>query len=247
MSKLIGKDLRVLLDGYNISGDENALTIDANVDEVEATGFGDQAHNFALGLYAPTTQVNGYFNPATNANHDRLKALLGSNTGGVLSAQVGQGTNPAIGDPAWGMLYVESKYNVSGTPPAMIATQASFAARGSTKAAAWGNVLQVGITTSNTTITTNTGVNNGAASANGGVAILHLLGAMTTGTAAIVVEHSTDDVTYVTLATFAADGSAVLGESQTVAAGTAVRQYTRARHTLGASADIKYAVTFWRA
>ena len=245
MSKLIGKDLKLILDGYDISGDENALTLDEMADELDSTAFGDSAHNFTLGLYQATTGINGYFNPATNRNHDRLKSLLGSNTGGVFSAFMGQGASPAIGDPAWGIIYVESKYSVNGSPPAMIATQAMLAGRGSARVANWGAVLKNGIATTNTS-STNAAVNNTAASANGGSGMLHVLGAMTTGTAVIVIEHSTDDITYVTLVTFTVDGSAIAGEVQNVAAGAAVRQYVRARHTLSTTATITYAAMFWR-
>lgn len=83
------------------------------------------------------------------------------------------------------------------------------------------------------TNTTGTAVDNGAGTTNGGVAHLHVTDASgTSPTLDAVVEHSTNNSTWSTLATFA-QATGVTGERVTVAAGTTVHRYVRAKSTLG--------------
>lgn len=79
--------------------------------------------------------------------------------------------------------------------------------------------------------TSSASVNNLASSAYGCALFLQYFG-RTSGTATILVEHATDNATWVTLATFAKAGDATPGaERKTVAVATTIRQYARVTTT----------------
>jgi len=76
--------------------------------------------------------------------------------------------------------------------------------------------------------TDGTSVDNGAATSNGGVAHLHTTAFSGLTSNSVVIEHSTDNAAWVTLAT-SASITATGSERITVAAGTTVRRYMRVR------------------
>ena len=124
MSKLVGKDLKIRInDGTtfrDLSNEIDSVTISDGLDEVEVTGFTDQAHNFILGLYSGDMSLTGFVNTAANKSHATLTTLIGQNTGHAIEVTVGQGAAATTGDPRWGgvsgVSYVISKYDISPTP-----------------------------------------------------------------------------------------------------------------------------------
>ena len=124
MSKLVGKDNRLRVhDGTtfrDLSNEIDSVTIDDGFDEVEVTGFTDQAHNFILGLYSGDITIAGFFNSAANKSHAVWSALVGSNTSHTVEDTLGQGAAATTGDPRWGgvsgVAYLVSKYSLNPTP-----------------------------------------------------------------------------------------------------------------------------------
>ena len=88
-------------------------------------------------------------------------------------------------------------------------------------------------------------VNNGGATANGGVATLHLTAYSGLTSAIVKIQHSTDNSTWVDLVTFAT-ATAVTSQRVLVAAGTAVRQYLRATIDVTGTGSATYVVAFAR-
>ena len=97
------------------------------------------------------------------------------------------------------------------------------------------------------TNTTGSAVDNAAGTSNGGVAHLHVTAASgTSPTLDTVVEHSTNNSTWSTLATFAQATNAS-SQRVVVAAGTTVHRYVRAKSTLaGTNPSFTIAVAFAR-
>lgn len=124
MSKLIGKDIKFRVnDGTtfrDLSNETDSITIDDGLDEIEFTGFTDQAHNFGLGLFSGDLTASGFFNAAANKSHATFTTLLGQNTGHAFEVTVGQGAAATTGDPRWGgvggVSYVVSKYSLNPSP-----------------------------------------------------------------------------------------------------------------------------------
>ena len=96
--------------------------------------------------------------------------------------------------------------------------------------------------------TTGTSTDNAAASTNGGIGQLHVNANTWNAAANAKIQHSSDNVTFVDLVTFATVATTVkTSERIEVAAGTTVNRYLRAVITLTAGAGaITYQITFAR-
>ena len=90
-----------------------------------------------------------------------------------------------------------------------------------------------------------TSVDDAASSANGGVAHLHVTAFSGFTSDTITIEHSTNNSTWATLATFTA-ATAATSQRLTVAAGTTVNRYLRVVDTVVGSGSCTRIVTFAR-
>ena len=96
-----------------------------------------------------------------------------------------------------------------------------------------------------TTSSQETAVDNSASSANGGVAHLHVTAFSGFTGVAVIVEHSTDNSSFSTLGSFTS-ATGVTSERITIAAGTTVNRYVRAKWTVTGSGSITFHVAFAR-
>lgn len=96
-----------------------------------------------------------------------------------------------------------------------------------------------------TTSSQETAVDNSASSANGGVAHLHVTAFSGFTGVAVIVEHSTDNSSFSTLGSFTS-ATGVTAERITIAAGTTVNRYVRAKWTVTGSGSITFNVSFAR-
>jgi hypothetical protein len=96
------------------------------------------------------------------------------------------------------------------------------------------------------TIDTNgTSVDNGASTANGGVAHLHVTAYSGLTSNSVIVEHSTNDSIWTTLGTFASV-TGVTSERLVIAPGTTVNRYLRIRDDVTGAGSCTRAVAFAR-
>lgn len=96
-----------------------------------------------------------------------------------------------------------------------------------------------------TTDTNGTAIDNGAATSNGGVVHLHVTAFSGLTSDSVVVEHSTDNSSWVTLDTFTSV-TGVTSERRVIAAGTTVRRYMRIRDDVTGTGSITRMVAFSR-
>ena len=104
MTKLAGDHVQVLVDGYELTGDHNRVSIPDTRDLYDVTAFGDAVHRFIPGRRTVTLEHAGYM----NADDSPLApGAEGRAVAGMVSVLLGQNTAPAgrrpglqPGDPA---------------------------------------------------------------------------------------------------------------------------------------------------
>jgi hypothetical protein len=197
---------------------------------LDVTAFADAVHNFILGQRTMSIDHAGYLNAAAARSHPVLKA---NTLDGIMSVLLGQNAAPVVGDPVYSLPTLQSKYGSTPEFNKYVPFAAMFANKGGL--GGWGVALTPPVSFTNTT--NGTAVNNGAASANGGAAFLHVLQAAASDTYTIIVEGSATGAfagEQTTLATFTLNGSQ-LGSERVAIAGT-IPQYTRFKATRTGSA-----------
>src|SRR5258708_413590 len=237
-----GKNVKVLVAGYDRTGDSNKLMMNDSRNIHDVTAFGDGVHKFIVGPRVVALSHAGYLNSAAAASHPVLKSAA---VQGVVSALLGQNANPAVGDPAFSLYAQQGQYTSAEEFAEYVPFSAAFANAGSL--GGWGVALAVPVTFTNTS--NGTGVNNGAASTSGGTAFLHVLQAAARDTYSIIVQGSPTGAfagEQTTLVTFSLNAS-VLGSDYKALSGT-IPQYTRWKATRTGSAGntVKIAVTLVR-
>lgn len=79
MAKFHGRNVRVYIDGFDISGYTNSLSVDQTADIVDVSSFGDSKKNYVVGLYDSKVMHDGFFDDTpTVGGHAVLSARLGS-------------------------------------------------------------------------------------------------------------------------------------------------------------------------
>ena len=109
MAKLAGDHVQVLVDGYELTGDLNRVSIPDTRDLYDVTAFGDAVHQFIPGRRTVALEHAGYMNADEARSHPVLKA---SSVAGIVSVLLGQNTDPAAGDPAYSLAIRQGKYSV---------------------------------------------------------------------------------------------------------------------------------------
>lgn len=239
---LAGDHVQVLVGGFELTGDHNRITVDDKRNMYDVSAFGDAVHTFIPGKRLTNLDHAGYLNSAVARSHPVLKA---NDLNGIVSVLLGQNAAPVVGDPAYSLQVIQGKYGSIPEVGKYIPFRALFANRGDL--GGWGVVLSPPMSFTNTS--SGSGVNNGAASSQGGAAFLHILQAAASDTYTIIIEGSTTGSfagEQTTLATFTLNAS-VLGSERVVIAGT-IPQYTRWKATRTGSAGntVKIAVNLVR-
>lgn len=227
---------RLLVGGVNLSGDMRSIGrmgAEYTVDDI--TGW-QLTREFLPGL--PTVSVNDVavmFNnnptgigPVEAGSYPTLSPMSDQ----LVSAYFGIGGVPSIGVPAFSAALLTSMFQVSPSIGSIVEARAQFDGGSSIAqdGKVWGQALAVGTELSATG--SQASVDNGASSANGWVAFLHIpqtAGAIGSNTWSFFIEHGTNDSTWATLTTFTANGSAITSERKT-ATGT-VNRYVRFSYT----------------
>lgn len=79
MSKFHGRNVRVYIDGFDISGYTNSLSVEQTADIVDVAGFGDSNKNYVVGLYDSKVMHDGFFEDTpTTGGHAVIAPRLGS-------------------------------------------------------------------------------------------------------------------------------------------------------------------------
>jgi hypothetical protein len=218
-----GKNTVVLFDKYNLSEYFNSVTATAMAEAVETTTFGSANKTYAIGMKDGSISLEGLWAGDTDGVDEVLEAAVASNTKKIITV----GSEGAVlGRRAKLINTDETSYEISSAVADMVSITAEAQASG-TVGGFDGGVLLAANQALTATVA-NTGVDNAAATTNGGVAHLHVTTNTRNGAITVKVQHSSNNSTWADLVTFSATTSATTtSERIEVAAGTSVLRYVR--------------------
>lgn len=230
-----GSATDVYVGGYDLTGYLNAVTMAGQADVAETTTFGNTAKTYIPGLKDGTVQAEGYFDGVADAVDQVLAAALGAAT--VNWTVMPQGDT--VGSPAKGFSTVGTSYEVeSPVDGATTITAEGQSVVGMEKG------LVAHALAARTANGTGTALDNSTSSASGGAGYLHVTAFSGFSGVVVLLEHSTDNVTYATLGTFATVDAA--RDNERIAFTGTVNRYVRAKWTVTGSGSITFHVTFVR-
>lgn len=228
---------RLLCNGYNLSGDMRSIgEMGVRFEQADATGWSDDVKQsladvgevLMTGVTALMNNTPTATGPTPAGAH---QALTGA-TSFINSFFLGIRAAPAVGDPSFAAVFEKGSLSVSGDVGQTVLLSADF--RGTAILPQSINVWGVALATGAALAATGSGgsVDNGASSSGGYIAVLHLTqtaAAMASNNWVFKIEHSANDSTWATLATFAAGGGAITAE-RLEGSGT-VNRYVRFTYT----------------
>ena len=232
-----GREQRVLVDQYDISGYLTDVKASKDVEMYDTTTLTATAKGYQPGLKNGKLSMSYLWDQAAGASDPVLQAALGSASGQVVS-------------------YFPAGYSVIGNRVELFSSRlTTFEAgggvadlvKGSSELMSDGDMdggVVLSPLTSRTATANYASVDNLAATANGGVGHLHIIAEV--GTVYVVkIQDSADDSSFADLITFTSIG--VVGAERIVlAAGSAVRRYLRAILSTLTGTSVTFAAAFAR-
>ena len=229
MAVVTGVTLKVLINKYDVTGYFRSLSTVGERSMYDTTVFGSTSKTVVPGMNAGTIDLGGLFEAITTVNApDNVFTEIEAAATVPLVSVYPEGWT--LGNRVYLLQAHEAKHDIGAQVDALIVNTASFTCNDGFD---YGVSLHA-LSAETSFPFTGTVVNNGAASANGGVAFLHVT-AIAGGAPNVVykIQHSVDGSTsWADLVTFA--GVTIAGSQRiVVAAGTTVRQYLRITITEG--------------
>lgn len=240
-----GSSAVLLVNGFALTGFAKSAVVTATQEALDKTVFGLAAKAKVPGLKHATFSAETFFDDtSTTGSWDVLRGLYSGQAPGVPApATISFFPNGATVGAQAEMIYantmkLDQKIVVSDLTMATIDTEAE---QDAADAGASLHALSAEVGTVN-----GTAVDNGAATANGGVGTLHVTAIAGAAPSVVIkIQHSTDNSTWVDLITYAAATAANTSQRTEVAAGTTIRRYRRIVCTFGGTTtSITFAVAF---
>lgn len=231
-----GKDAVILLDDFDLSAYLTEANPARDRNLPECTTFGKQSRTYVKGLKGGKLSLSGFYDGASGASQAEFDAAFDAAGGQVVThGPVGL----AIGAIVRMLLAKMSTHGVTEGVDQVVATSAEFVADGGIDAGRSLHPLSSEGATGNSA-----SVDNGAASANGGVAHYHVTANTRNANVDHKIQHSVDDGVWADLVTFTTVGAGLTAQQRVeVAAGTTVNRYLREVHTLAAGTGAVTAAT----
>lgn len=240
MAFIHGKSAVVLQNEFNLSTYFNDISISRSIETAETTAFGASAKAYIVGLIDGTLSLSGMFDGSANAIDAEMTDVLGVNAGAVISASVSGVTT--IGTRMISTTGKLTSYEVTAPVGDVVSANAEFQADDGI-----GNAVSLAALGAITTTTTGTSVDNGASSANGGFATLHVTANTMNNSTVCKVQHSADNSTWADLQTFTSVATTIVtAERIKVANSTTVNRYLRAVATPAGAGSFTYHINFAR-
>lgn len=223
MAFVTGQKSRILVDTFHLSTVLDKFDSTDDIVILEKTVFTSPAREYLAGITGSEVTGSGFIDTAASSGH--LTLLDGWKTADK-PVTIGY-PGFAVATPVQILSSGVSQFKVSAAADGIAAFDFSASTNG---------LLDYGVSlhdlAAETDTANGTAVNGGAATANGGIGSLHVVGALTTVTAVdFKIQHSVNGSTsWADLVTFTTATGAT-SEQIVVAAGTTVRQYTRVAWT----------------
>lgn len=236
-----GKVSRLLLDTLMYSGFLKEIENGVEVDLADTTTFATTGgHSWTPGLHGGSLSLQGFLDNATVAgsqNPTAVAALGAADTSVITSAPAGL----AVGSPVSMLAAREQNYNVNSPVAEAVQFQTSWQSDGTVD----GGVSLLDPATAisgGVGDVLGTNVDNGASSANGAAAHLHVTANTRNGNTTVIVQHSVDNSVWVDLITFTVVGTGLTSSQRATVAGT-VNRHLRSKVTkAGTTGSITLAV-----
>ena len=243
MARMHGKDVRVYLGVRDVSGDLNSVDITASADTHDVTTFGAEYIAYDPGLGSWEASIEGFYQTNSGGSvtsiERQFEAMLGSDTTGASVLSVYDDDADAVGDS--GILCSEAILTSHGQPISVSdIVKITGKLQGNGRPGLLARLLHV--LGADSTSTNSASVDNGASSANGGRANLHVTAVSGTG-GTIKVQHSADNSTWVDLVTFTASTAA---SCQSSAVTGTVNRYLRCVSTINSTSSVTFVTGFAR-
>lgn len=233
-----GKNTVVLYNGANLTRYFNEASISNSVETAETTAFGDDAKTYITGLKDGTISLSGMFDGTAGAVDQILSGVIGASTPDVVTVCPDGGVD---GRRVYFCTARETSYEVTAPVSDVVTANSEVQ---STEGITPGYLL--GILSSVSASGQGTAVDNGSATSNGGVAVLHVTANTRDGASTFKVQHSADNVSFVDLVTFSSVAASATSGEQVSVTGT-VNQYVRSAYTPGGSSgSVTYTMAFGR-
>jgi hypothetical protein len=238
-----GKNTKVLVNAFDLSSYFNDVTVAASVETAETTTFGATGNSktYVTGLNDATVTTSGLFDGATGAIDETIGTILSSDAD--VNFTIAQDGGMTLGARCVSGQAIETKYDITSPVSDVVSLSCDFQVDAEASRA----VILAPLSTVSAT-GTSTSVDNGAATSNGGTAVLHVPANTRNGTIGVKIQHSSDNSTFVDLVTFTTVSTATTtSERIVVAVATTVNRYLRMSYTVaGSTGSATIAATFGR-
>lgn len=205
MAFLHGKTTGVAFEEFNLTSILRESSVSSNVEVADTTAFGDDSKNFIVGHRDGTVSLSGLYDSAS-VGEDEVFNRLGVNDNGHVLVQSSMTLNAAPGVRVQFGKGEISSYEVTSPLTDVTAVSIEIQADGGLYG---GTTLQTQQSTASGVQsvafgnnTNNSSVDNGASTANGWVAQLHVTANGLDGNAVFTIEDSANNSTFATLGTF---------------------------------------------
>ena len=195
MAKANGLNVRLYVEGYDLSGDANSLSSVGYTNELlDVTTLDVSAYKRIVGIVDTELTVDAWFDNAASRQH----AIWTSNSGKqpTTDQEIMIPMGSAVGDPFVGLAAKQGTYSTTRAPGSAIAANAVFSANGS--AAEFGKMVTAHDDTI-TSSTSGTAVDDSSSSTSGGSWYYQILAFSAVGGNArwtVNLQHSSDNSTY---------------------------------------------------
>jgi len=245
-----GKNSKVYLDEFEMSAYLNSTDVSHTQDTAETTVYGATARAYIPSQASGTLSFGGLYDAVTGAGSSdkEFEAILGSTTTPLLTVAIDSGT---IGNRAVIARANETSYSMSSPVADINSVTADFEcsadpANNVDFGVASGVQLTTGASIAHGSLGALASVDNGASSANGGAAVLHVPTNTVNGNTTIKVQHSANDAAWVDLISFTAVGASTITSQISAVTGTVNRYLRVTASTAGSSGAITFMVSFAR-
>ena len=197
MAKESGLNVRLYVEGNDLSGDANSLTgFGYTQENYDTTTLDEAAVSRIIGRADASVGVSAFFDSAST----HISAVATANSGKLptVDQDVLIPLGSAIGSECFAFVAKQADYNVSGGTGSPITVDVNYEVNGNVPDFA---EMLTAFTDTHGSATSNSSLDNSASSASGGTAYLQVF-SLASGTVVFKVEHSTNNVSWSTLATF---------------------------------------------
>jgi hypothetical protein len=212
---------RVLVNQFAASGYITGYSCQHTRKNGETTVLTDSGERSIPGLLSGKLTVKGLFDSTAGSLHAVVDAAITAGTDNPLTFTVAPDAT-TLGQPCFITVCDPEDYSVSSSVKEATSIQVDAAAE---QGVDWGVILHDHVAV--TTDANGTGVDNAAATTNGGTAVIHSTAFSGLTNDVVKIQHSTDNSVWADLVTFTTV-TAVGYELVRVAAGTTVNRYLRA-------------------